>query len=906
MKFYIFGVCILVWVSYSFGQILNRVDIGENNNFYACTINQHRIELSKAIPLFCCTLNSMKISSTELLLSQDKVKFHIKKIKQLSSGLQYKIIFENISSDTIEISNLIPFGESGDKTYITSSGPWALARAKLFRPNQGPVNVTLPDNVWHLGYASFPVNDTYSIGALIRRSDYMEAKRYRYKMCIYPSGRMSYDFYLEAFQGNWQEGLKLVFQKKYLYDLETFDNTLYQRKDLQWIQKVYFIDLMFAWDHDYYDYKSRKYTVFDFSYEGKKYFGKYDILGIWPTWPRLGVDERNQWDMYRDLPGGLEETKNISHTLQQSGTKFFIAYNPWDKSTRQEDQFEGMAFLIRSLDANGVVLDCRGSSSKKLQATADRVKPGVIMYSEGMPVTKDMPGILAGRVHDAIFLQPPLNLNKLIKPDISIFRVCQLSEGRIHRETAISFFNGYGTEINTFAPGRPEWMESEYEYLGKTIKILRENSSIFSSYNFTPLINALVDSIWVNKWSKGNKTIYTVLSFNPEGHAGPLFEVQESDNTHFVSIWNHEELKPVQTDLTTYISVRIKSFNRNWLNTRREGNVDCIVKLQKRLRVDYFGDSLKINTSVGDSICIWRQECSYTQRPFVSTHKEVNIKLREVFGRYEGKLIIQLFKNGELEDERIIYRKPGKPVLVGQLCKTSPPKGKPENMIKIPSGEFRFYAFNTARFIPYPDNADSCLIYIHEFYMDRFPVTNKQFLTFIKQSDYLPQDTSNYLKHWEKGKYKEGDAYKPVVYVSLRDAQAYAQWAGKRLPTETEWQYAAQGSDGRKWPWGNTDDSTKYNISGKLESVGQHPEAASPFGVEDLVGNVWQLTRDVYDNASYYFVIMRGGSYYNPTSSQWYVQGGPQKLYNRQMLLLISSGFNRNSTVGFRCVKDID
>ena len=75
------------------------------------------------------------------------------------------------------------------------------------------------------------------------------------------------------------------------------------------------------------------------------------------------------------------------------------------------------------------------------------------MYSEGMAVPKDMPGIISGRVHNAIFLSPELNLNKLIKPDFSIFRVCDVGEDIIHREIAISFFNGYGTELNMFRPG---------------------------------------------------------------------------------------------------------------------------------------------------------------------------------------------------------------------------------------------------------------------------------------------------------------------------------------------------------------------------------------------------------------------------------------------------------------------
>ena len=182
---------------------------------------------------------------------------------------------------------------------------------------------------------------------------------------------------------------------------------------------------------------------------------------------------------------------------------------------------------------------------------------------------------------------------------------------------------------------------------------------------------------------------------------------------------------------------------------------------------------------------------------------------------------------------------------------------------------------------------------------------NKEYFKFITKTKYKPDDTTNYLKHWKYGKYKKADADKAVVYVSLKDAKAYSKWAGKRLPTEAEWQYAAQSTDGRKWPWGNNDDSTKFNTSGEIMEVGKIPEAASPFGVHDLVGNVWQLTNDVFDNGSYYFVMIRGGSYYDPSSSWWYVKGGPQKLYNRQKLLLVSPGFNRNATVGFRCVKDI-
>ena len=191
------------------------------------------------------------------------------------------------------------------------------------------------------------------------------------------------------------------------------------------------------------------------------------------------------------------------------------------------------------------------------------------------------------------------------------------------------------------------------------------------------------------------------------------------------------------------------------------------------------------------------------------------------------------------------------------------------------------------------------------YWIDRYPVTNSDFARFVAASSYRPADATNFLKHFVNGKVPAGAEKKPVVYVSYDDAKAYAAWAGKRLPTEEEWQYAAGASDGRSWPWGTQWDQARTNAGGQgPDEVDAHPGGASPYGVEDLVGNVWQLTQSLMDNGSHLLVMLRGGSWYRPPKGRWWVPGGPRKITENYPLPLAGPAMNRLATVGFRCVKD--
>ena len=915
-------------------QSLNAVEISGNNGIEVVSINGN-IKPMGQLPLVSFQVGDKHYTSLDAKNVDGKNRIPgvgelSWVVKEYSIGLKIQIRFQNISSDTVMLQNVVPFQISAKNIYITGKGNHDLSRTHLFRPGFEPVNVIVPDNAWELGFSEIELESGKKICALMRRAKeaVVKGRKNRFETELYPGGSVEYTLWADSYEGNWQEGLRVMFQQRMLYDVEPgkFNDSLFQRKDLQWVRHAYVSHLFQNWDNYYYDYTDGKFHLEDFVKRGQKLYGGDDFIGIWPTWPTLGLDQRNQWDLFRDLPGGMAQIKKQALMLNRYGSRLFICYNPWDQSTRGESHTVGMADIIAATGADGVVLDTQGASSLKLQHAADSVRKGVVMYSEGMAVARDMQGIVSGRVHNALYYCPILNLNKFIKPEFAIFRVAELFKEPIKREYSVAFFNGYGTEMNIFAPGKPEWADEQYRYLGRTSRILRENTTNFVSKEYTPLIATFRDNIWVNQWNNGDKIIYTIYSLIPEGFKGNLFEVKPQAGFHFVDLWQHREKEAKQVDGKWLIEAETDAFNQSWLGTNNEGQVDCIARLPELLKTFLESDVLQVGAAKGDQIRIWAGVPDYEKKPLILPASKNTIRLMEHFGRFEGRFVIQLFDKGMLLDEKIVEVIPGTPRLVSKSIPTKLFKNAPVGMVKIPARKFVFKATNGDDFIPYPKENVDKTFELSSFYMDKYPVTNRQFKAFLDATRYTPKDKANFLKNWVANKIPAGQENYPVVYVSFEDALAYAKWAGKRLPTELEWQYAAQTSSLNEWPWVQekpvkrveqviTNTLTVTNVEGidptfcnlgdgKLYPVGKYPKGTNPFGLEDLVGCVWQLTNDLYANGSYRYIIMKGGSYFKPSSSWWYVQGGPRELHYRQFLLRVSEGFERNATVGFRCVAD--
>lgn len=195
-----------------------------------------------------------------------------------------------------------------------------------------------------------------------------------------------------------------------------------------------------------------------------------------------------------------------------------------------------------------------------------------------------------------------------------------------------------------------------------------------------------------------------------------------------------------------------------------------------------------------------------------------------------------------------------------------------------------------------PETARARKVTLPAFYIDQHPVTNLEYQEFVKANNYPAPP------HWPNGQIPPGQELHPVTNVSWDDARSYALWAGKRLPTENEWERAARGGDGRLWPWGNDFDpkccNCKESNIGTTTPIGQFLEGSSPFGCVDMAGNVWEWTADMPQATEMGaeardFRVVRGGSF---AESRDNVRCYSRRWFRRD---------TRRPDIGFRCVRDV-
>ncbi len=223
-----------------------------------------------------------------------------------------------------------------------------------------------------------------------------------------------------------------------------------------------------------------------------------------------------------------------------------------------------------------------------------------------------------------------------------------------------------------------------------------------------------------------------------------------------------------------------------------------------------------------------------------------------------------------------------------------------DDMVEIPAGPFTMGSDSGD-----PEDAPAHEVDLPAFEIDRFEVTNADFATFVETTAYVTEAEKAGKKTW-RDEFTDGKENHPVVRVTWNDAVAYCEWLGKRLPTEAEWEKAARGTEGFSFPWGNEWDTTKANVKATglrgTTAVGSFGAGASPYSVEDMVGNVWEWTADWYQaypgntaDDPYYGErcrVTRGGG--------WFDEEPQATTFNRNCA---DPNKTTSDELGFRCAK---
>lgn len=224
-----------------------------------------------------------------------------------------------------------------------------------------------------------------------------------------------------------------------------------------------------------------------------------------------------------------------------------------------------------------------------------------------------------------------------------------------------------------------------------------------------------------------------------------------------------------------------------------------------------------------------------------------------------------------------------------------------EEMVLISAGEVRL-GTNLKTDLTFGTEADSRLVFVEAFYIDKYEVTNKQYAKFFSETGHRKP------KFWDDPRLNAPE--QPVVGVNWEDADAYAAWTGKRLPTASEWEKAARGTDGRLYPWGNDYDAARGNFDDgggmdgstdgyamKAAPVGSFMDGISPYGLHDMAGNVWewvaQRQTEQLDTEHGKNYAIRGGSWTN----------GAGDARTTIAYIYPAQCSDHSSSVGFRCAR---
>jgi gamma-glutamyl hercynylcysteine S-oxide synthase len=643
-----------------------------------------------------------------------------------------------------------------------------------------------------------------------------------------------------------------------------YDGSQYARLELAWTQTSFVQPQMMAHDRFFYDPVSRQYTVDRYLADLDQRYGGIDSILLWPTYPNLGIDSRNEYDLFRDLPGGISEMKKVVDQFHAHGVRVLFPVMMWDQGTRDEaaTNWAATSRYLAEIGADGINGDTLEGMAHVFRTTSDAIGHPLALEPElGFGSDEMLAYNNLSWGYWKYDFAPSVSTYKWLEPR----HMVHVSNRWAHDHTddlQSAFFNGVGFESWENVWGIWNQMTPrDAEALRRIATIERAYHSLLVSPNWEPRIFAQRFGVFASRWPGEQETLWTVVNRNHYPVSGRQLVMAAKRGERYFDLWHGVEITPAKENNSVVLSFDLEA--------------------------DGYGAILA-----------------------TSNLEHVLSDLLAKMHAFALKPLSAFPKEWAALPQRIVA-----------IEKTAPPASTLTGMVLVPEGDFTFRVNgieiegmnDEGVDVQYPWEESArrfheTQLHVKSFWIDTYPVTNSQFKTFLDATHYHPADDHNFLRDWADQNYPAGWRNKPVTWVSLEDARAYARWAGKRLPHEWEWQYAAQGKDGRDYSWGNAWNAEavptpdRGRNSEPASDVDAHPKGASPFGVMDLIGNVWQWTDEFTDDHTR-AAVLRGGSHYQPQGSRWYFPEA-YKLSEHGKYLLMAPSIDRSSTIGFRCVVD--
>ena len=304
-----------------------------------------------------------------------------------------------------------------------------------------------------------------------------------------------------------------------------YDDSAYRAPEFAWTRGCFSVALMWLWDELLYDHAAGRFTPERFCAESEREFGGFDGIVLWHAYPVLGIDERNQFDFYRDVPG----IRELVGELQTRGLRVFVNYNPWDVGTRREPVADDVAVaqLVRELGADGVFLDTMKEAQPGLRAALDAVRPGIALEGEStLSLARicdhhlswaqwfsdsEVPGVLRARWFEQRHM---LHHTRRWNRD----HLDELHSAWLNGVGVLVWENVFGTWVG--------WNERDKELLRGMLSVQRQQADLLATGEWTPLAAASPDTrVVASRWSDGETTLWAVAN-RGDAYAGSVGELE--------------------------------------------------------------------------------------------------------------------------------------------------------------------------------------------------------------------------------------------------------------------------------------------------------------------------------------------------------------------------------------------